>query len=36
MGDAIVYVGLDSDSTFDALSINQYSYKTTQKGLRNR
>ena len=34
MGDAIVCDGLDSDNTFDALSANQYSYKTTQKGLK--
>ena len=35
MGDTIVYNGLDSDNIFDALSANQYSYKTTRKGLRN-
>ena len=36
MVNTIVYDGLDSDSTFDALSANQYSYKTIRKGLRNR
>lgn len=35
MVDTMVYDGLDSDNTFDALSANQYSYKTTRKGLRN-
>ena len=29
MGDAIVYDGLDGVNIFDALSENQYSYKTT-------
>ena len=35
MVDTIVYDGLDSDSTFDALSANKNSYKTIQKGPRN-
>ena len=35
MGDTIVYDGLDSDNIFNALSANQYSYKTTRKGLRD-
>ena len=35
MGDTIVYDGLDSDNMFDALSINQYYYKTIRKGSRN-